>query len=586
MTRDDRAASSGKDATVVDSRAVTSAFTFARMTRHSDPAHPLADELWAHQRRTRPQFALQAGEPVTQLPRGTQEEASEAAALGRRLLAALGSRSDADTSTAAVVREVAATLASGDEDYWWSFPVAPYQTYEWTLFGQQVFRPFTFATGDDVRRYLSLASDFTSAVKAVRTKLAGQAERGIALPRPALPGFRTAVRAHRAAASEFLRPAESRVAGLDAAARGGLVDGVDRLIADELLPAFDAVLAYLDGPGADSAVEGIGLGQYRGGAEAYGRLVRQYATYPIEPADVHELGLAAVEQLTGQLAEIRREAGFEGDETAYRARLAADPRFHARGPEDVAATYRRHIAAIEPLLGQWFRVQPRAEYGVQRLDPELEAGMTFGYYEPPIATNPVGRYRFNGSGLADRAQISAAALIFHELVPGHHFHLARQAEDDTLHPLQAQGAADAFGAYTEGWAEYAASLGFEMGLFDDPWDRYGACLHQRFVAQRLVVDTGINLLGWSEDKARAYMSSVTMESPAQVESEILRYGTDLPAQSLSYRLGFEKFWQLRRTAEREMRDRFDVREFHETVLGHGSLPLTAVERNVHTYLSR
>ncbi|WP_290057662.1 DUF885 domain-containing protein [Amycolatopsis solani] len=547
------------------------------------PSEP-ADELWAHLRRTQPQFALHAGEPVTQLPRGTHEEASEAAALGRRLLAGLGSDAGADSSTAAVVRELAGTLAGGDEDYWWSFPVAPYQSFGWTLFGRQVFRPFTFTTGDDARRYLSLAADFTHAVNAARTKLAGQAERGIRLPRAALPGFRTAVRAHRSAASEFLRPAESRLAGLGTAARGALVDGVDRLIAGELLPAFDAVLSYLDGPGARGAVEGIGLGQYPGGDAAYRRLVRQYATYPIEPADVHELGLARVEQLTEQLAEVRREIGFDGDETAYRARLEADPRFHAPDPEHVAETYRKHIAAIEPLVGQWFQVRPRAEYGVARLDPELEPGMTFGYYEPPIAANPVGRYRFNGSGLADRAQISAAALIFHELVPGHHFHLARQAEDPALHPLQAQGAAEALGAYSEGWAEYAASLGFEMGLFADPWDRYGALLHQRFVAQRLVVDTGLNLLSWSEDKARAYMASMTMESPAQVASEILRYGTDLPAQSLSYRLGFEKFWQLRGLAERELGSRFDVREFHETVLGHGALPLTAVEHNVKAAL--
>ena len=553
------------------------------MAQPSDPSDLLADELWAHLRRTQPQFALQAGEPVTRLPRGTHQEASEAAALGRRLLAGLDRLSDADTSTAAVVRELAGQLAGGDEDYWWSFPVAPYQTYGWAMLGQQVFRPFTFATGDDVRRYLSLVNDFTHTVKAARTKLTGQAERGIELPRPALPGFLATVSGHRAAAPEFLRPAESRLIGLGAAARGELADGVARLIGDELLPAFDTVLAHLDGPGAQGAVEGIGLGQYPGGDEAYRRLVRKYATYDVEPADVHELGLAQVEQLTEQLAEIRREVGFDGDETAYRARLETDPRFHAPGPEHVAMTYRRHLAAIEPRLDRWFRVRPRAAFDVRRVASELEAGMTFGYYEPPIATDPVGYYRYNGSGLADRAQISAAALIFHELVPGHHFHLARQAEDASLHPLQAQGAAEFFGAYTEGWAEYAASLGFEMGLYTDPWDRYGACLHQRFVAQRLVVDTGLNLLGWSEDKARAYMASMTMESPAQVASEILRYGTDLPAQSLSYRLGSEKFWQLRRTAEQALGDRFDVREFHEAVLGHGALPLTAVERNVDAW---
>ena len=228
MIRDDRAAFRGNEATVVDSGSAARGDNFADMAQPSDPSDRMADELWAHLRRTQPQFALHAGEPVTQLPRGTHEEASKAAALGRRLLAELDRLSDADTSTAAVVRELAGQLAGGDDDYWWSFPVAPYQTYVWTMAGQQVFRPFTSATGDDAQRYLSLVSDFTHSIKAVRTKLVGQAERGIELPRPALPGFLATVRAHRAAALEFRRPAESRLAGLDAAARGALVEGVAR----------------------------------------------------------------------------------------------------------------------------------------------------------------------------------------------------------------------------------------------------------------------------------------------------------------------------------------------------------------------
>lgn len=548
----------------------------------------LADELWAHLKATEPLFSLVAGDPVTALRHGTAAEAESDAVFGRKLLRALGDvdgerLSDSDRSSAAVVRAYGERLETADEDHWWSFPVAPYQTYGTAMLGAQLFRPFGFTSADDVQRYVSLAADVVESVKAMRTKLVAQAERGIALPKPALPGFLDTARGLRSSVADFLRPAEARLTALDAATRTSVTDRVDRLIADELQPAFDALLAHLESAGT---VEGIGLGQYEGGADAYRRLVRQYATYDIDPADVHELGLEQVALLTEQLAEIRREAGFAGDESGYRAKLEADARFHAPDADHVAATYRRHIAAIQPKVDGWFRVMPRAEFDVERLDPALEAGMTFGFYEPPTAAEPVGRYRFNGSGLETRAQISAAALIFHELVPGHHFHLARQAEDPTLHPLRAQGAALAFGAYSEGWAEYAASLGFEMGLYEDPWDRYGALVHQRFVAQRLVVDTGLNLLGWSPDRAGEYMASMTMESPSQVASEILRYGTDLPAQSLGYRLGSEKFWQLRRTAEDALGDRFDVRDFHEVVLGQGALPLTAVDHNVRRWIGR
>ncbi len=550
----------------------------------------LADELWAHVRAVEPSVAVSLGDPVDRLPHGTLAEAEQDAALGRGLLRRLSGighdgLSPDDTATVAMIREVALQKARADEDHWFAFPVAPYQTYQWSVYGQQVFRPFAFTAGHDVSRYLALAADFVGLVKAAGAKLVAQADRGITLPRPALPGFRSTMQAHRAAAEGFLQVGDDRVAGLGAAARGTLRDGVERLVADELLPAFAAVSAYLDGPGEQTAVDSVGLSTYRGGEEAYRALVRRYATYDISPEQVHELGLAEVERLTEQLAGIRRGTGFTGDEAAYRAVLEADARFHAPDPEQVAATYRRHIAAIEPLISRWFSVTPNAPYGVARLDPTLEAGMTFGYYERPTAKNPVGRYRFNGSGLGDRAQLSAAALIFHELLPGHHFHLARQAENTGLHPLRSQVVGLSFGAYTEGWAEYAASLGFEMGLYEDPWDGYGACVHQRFVAQRLVVDTGLNLLGWSLEKAGAYMASMTMESPAQVASETLRYATDLPGQCLGYRLGSAKFWQLRGQAERALGAAFDVREFHEVVLGPGTLPLTAVERNVSDYIA-
>lgn len=545
----------------------------------------LADRLWSHLRAGDPYLAQRAGDPVTRLPHGTPEEAQDDAAFGRRLLAEISALSEKDSDLAVVVGEYARKLARADNDYWWTFPVAPYQTYPWSLYRQQVFEPFNFADGRDVSRYLSLVDDFAKTLDAARGKLVAQAENGIALPRPALPGFLATIRAHRAAAADYLRVDEARATGLGAAARGNLRDDVERIVDGEVLPAFDRLLDHLTGPGAERAIEGVGLHQYAGGEDAYRALVRQYATYDISPERVHELGLEQVAQLTEQLADIRRAAGFTGDEAAYRAVLQADDRFHAPDAESVASTYRRHISAIEPRIGEWFSVLPKAEYGVQRLDAALEAGMSYGYYEPPVASNVVGSYRFNGSGLDSRAQISAAALILHELVPGHHFHLARQAEDTGLHPLQAQAAPAEFGAYTEGWAEYAASLGFEMGAYDDPWDAYGACVHQRFVAQRLVVDTGLNLMGWPLEKAREYMASMTMESPAQVASETLRYATDMPGQCLGYRLGATKFWQLRREAEQELGAAFDVREFHEVVLGSGTLPLTAVERNVAAYIA-
>jgi uncharacterized protein (DUF885 family) len=194
--------------------------------------------------------------------------------------------------------------------------------------------------------------------------------------------------------------------------------------------------------------------------------------------------------------------------------------------------------------------------------------MTYGYYQPPTVVDPVGRYMYNGSDLDKRSMLTAASLIFHELAPGHHFHLARQAENSELPDLRRESAE--LSGFNEGWAEYAAGLGWELGLYEDPYDGYGRLVHERFTAQRLVVDTGLAALGWTLDQAREYMRANTTESDTQVATETLRYATDLPGQALAYRLGFLEFHALRERAGRDLAD------FHEFILGNGALPFPVI----------
>lgn len=549
----------------------------------------LANEVWDWTVRRNPYFALRAGRTVESFPLRTLEEAETDARHASSLLDRLhavdpGALSNVDRLTHAYLRQSLAERARSHEAWWWSFPVAPYQLYEKGLYLQQVLMPFVFEddTGD---RYLGLLRDLAAGVHAMRDKLEAQVARGWGLPAPALAGFVAAVAAQRAAMSKGARMDGRDVDRLGASARETLAQRVDRLVDDELLPSYDGVLAYLEGPGRDTAVDGVGLSQYPRGEQAYRTLVQQYATYPVDPEELHATGAEQVASLTEQMAEVRAATRFDGTEAEYRHVLKADERFHAASSEDVAATYRRHIASVEPLVDGWFAVTPQAAHGIERLDPSMEAGMSYGYYEPPTSATPVGRYRFNGSGLDTRSQLNAAALILHELVPGHHFHLARQAEDKGLPRIRSEVAPLTLSAYTEGWAEYAASLGFEMGLYDDPFDRYGALVHQRFIAQRLVVDTGLNLLGWSLDEARDYMSRMTMESDEQVRAETLRYSTDLPGQALAYRVGWLKFWELRDRASKALGSDFDVRAFHEVILAPGALPLSLVEDNVDEWLA-
>jgi uncharacterized protein (DUF885 family) len=354
---------------------------------------------------------------------------------------------------------------------------------------------------------------------------------------------------------------------------------VERLVADELEPAFDRLLAVLDDPAyLWAAPQTVGWAQYEGGEEAYREFVRAHTGSDASPERLHRLGREQCLELAERMRELRTVLGFSGAESEFHDRLRTEPRLYARTPEEVEARYRGHLDRLAPRLPQWFAVLPAAPYGLARLDPALEAGMTFGYYELPTPASPVGRYRYNGSNLDRRSLLGSASLIYHELAPGHHFHLARQAENRELPQLRREVAE--FGAFNEGWAEYAAGLGWEAGLYEDPWDAYGRLAQERFTAQRLVVDTGLNLGTMSLARARDFMRANTTEADGQIASDLLRYATDLPGQALSYRAGFLEFGRLRARAEADLGAGFDVRAFHEAVLGGGALPFPGLWQRV------
>lgn len=436
------------------------------------------------------------------------------------------------------------------------FTVTPYMSWQLGLALQVAFPGFT----GDPATYLTLVADQRDQMVENSDRLRRQREGGIMLPAPAVPGVREAMRRLR----------DASASAIPASAPDQVRDRVIALVEGELLPAYDGLLGVLDDSYESAAPSELGLGQYAGGDDYYRFLVRSHTASELTPEELHRLGVDQVAQLTEQMAKARSDMGVAGDERDFHAQLDKDPRVHATTPAEVEALFHKHLARLEPLLARWFSVLPEAPYAVERLAPESEAGMTYGYYELPTTTQPAGRYRWNGSALESKSLLTYATLIFHELAPGHHFHLARQAENTDLPDIRRHGGG--LTAFNEGWAEYAAGLGWEMGLYDEPLDGYGRLVHERFTAQRLVVDTGLNFYGWSHEKAAAYMKANTTESDAQVASEILRYGTDLPGQALAYRAGFVELNRLRRTAEERLGGRFDVRAFHEEVLGPGALP--------------
>lgn len=553
----------------------------------SPTAAELAERVWQYRLDNDAFSRLRTDLPVERLRPESLADREADATFARGVLRDLDRLDEAamvedDRLTSGFLRFLMDSWAVAPQHHWNGFSVAPYSAFFLSYALQHVFGGFAFSSVGDGDRYLSLIGDYRNLVRELGAKLDGQVERGIRVPRPALAGVRESLARYRAAAGGLLAVDPARLSGLPGNG-GSLREAVERLVSDEVLPAYDAVLARLDDAYEQAAPTEVGQWTQPSGEEYYREVVRQHTASDWTPEQIHEVGLEQVQELTDQMAKARADMGFAGTELEFHAQLAADPSLYAETPEQVEQVYLRHMRALEPHLPALFSRLPQASYGVKRLAPEMEAGMTFGYYQVPTPSDPVGYYVYNGSSLDKRSLLTAAALILHELAPGHHFHMAAQSENTSL-PDVRRHAMD-LGAFNEGWAEYAAGLGWEVGLYDAPLDRYGRLVHERFTAQRLVVDTGLNLFGWSLEKARAYAKANTTDSDVQVASETLRYATDLPGQALAYRLGFLEFTRMRSETERVQGLSFDVREFHEHVLGNGALPFPVLDAHLQRWTS-
>ncbi|MFI6598621.1 DUF885 domain-containing protein [Nonomuraea sp. NPDC050536] len=523
----------------------------------------LLEQAWLHELGRSPELAVQRGLPVEGLPDFSEEASAEQAGFASRVLDRLDEMPD--SLHGRVLRHMMNERVAAHHHYWDDLVVTPYQL-ALRVRGPMsaVFSAAEFTRPQDA----DLVSDYAGLVRSLRDKTLGQAERGIRVPRPALPGVRRTLASMRDHAQRLLiRPGTA----------GSIRDAVERLVRTEVMPAYDGLLAALGSDYAEAAPEEVGYGE-----EYYRHCVRRETTLAAEPEDLHRLGLAECRELAEQMAETRAKLGFTGTESEFHERLRHDRRLFARDPAEVEARYHRYLQRIGPRLQEYFGDPPSTPYAVRRLDPALEPTMTFGYYSGPTPADPVGVYHYNGSDLENRSMLGAAALIYRELVPGAHLQTTAQLENAALPPLLRDGAR--FLAFTEAWAEYAAALAAEMGLYDDPYDHYGWLTAQRFTAQRLVVDTGLNLLGWSLEQGRAFMRANTVESEAQITSEILRYSTDLPGQALGYRAGYLALAGYRASAQAALGARFDIRGFHRLVLGSGPLPLDLLGEEVDRWV--
>jgi len=478
-----------------------------------------------------------------------------------------------DWITYAMLERDADIARDASNYFWFQVPITPYASPLRGVTGS--FAALSLKTDADVAAYVDALNRVPVVMASYEARLRSQMARGIVAPAeelrlvlPYLRGF-----AVPAASSPF-RPQAARLAALPADAREPALQRIDAAIADAVNPSVERLAAFVDGPYRAKAPAAVGLVQYPGGREYYQYLIKAHTSLALTPEEIHAIGVSEVARLENELDQVRRQANFSGSLADFHAYLRNDARFKAASSEDIGDRMMKAIRRIEPQVAEFFPLKPKAPYGVRRLDPALEGSMTYGYYQQPTGDEPGGYYLFNGFKPEERSILMAEAVIYHELVPGHHFQIALQRENDTLNPYRRNSG---FTAFTEGWAEYASDLAGEMGMYSDPYARAGRLAMDLFLSTRLVLDTGMNALGWSRERGIAYMREHTFESDLQIDTETLRYSADYHGQALAYKLGARKFHELRDRTAREQGAKFDLPAFHAWLLRAGSMPLTVLD---------
>ena len=356
-----------------------------------------------------------------------------------------------------------------------------------------------------------------------------------------------------------------------------------RAYRDVVAPAFRRLATFLETTYVPKARQTIALSALPDGEAWYAWNVRRHTTTALTPREIHDLGLKEVRRLREAMEGVTREVGFEGSVAQFMTFLRTDPRFFFTEPEALVKEYRDIVKRADPELVRLFGRLPRLPYGVIPVPPYAEASQTTAYYEPgsPEAGRP-GQYFVNTYDLKARPKWEMEALSLHEAVPGHHLQIALAQELDDVPEFRRHGGSTAF---VEGWALYAESLGYDMGMYRDPYARFGQLTYEMWRAIRLVVDTGLHSFGWSREKAIAFFRDNSAKTEHDIVVEVDRYIVD-PGQALAYKLGELKIRGLRREASDRLGSRFDLRSFHDAVLENGALPLDVLEETVHRWVAR
>ncbi|NNC72428.1 MAG: DUF885 domain-containing protein [Sphingomonadaceae bacterium] len=349
----------------------------------------------------------------------------------------------------------------------------------------------------------------------------------------------------------------------------------------EILDSYTRTRDFLRDEYLPVAREGVGLTHMQGGDLLYAQLVQDTTTLDVTPDYIHNLGLSEVARITRGFQEIRDEVGFDGTLPEFFEHIRTDPQFKPESREWLGEEYYRIGERVDARINELFVTLPESPLEIRAVEPFREATAAGGSYRggTPDGSRP-GVFYYNAYNLDERLTPGMETLYLHEGAPGHHFQISLAQENEELPNFMRFGGNTAF---VEGWALYSETLGPELGLFTDPYQRFGHLNDEMLRAMRLVVDTGLHSKGWTRDQAIAYMLENSGMTNVEATSEVERY-IAIPSQALAYKVGALTIQALRAQAEEALGDNFDVRAFHEQVLGTGALPMAVLETKIYDWI--
>ena len=384
--------------------------------------------------------------------------------------------------------------------------------------------------------------------------------------------------------SEFYKPFKNLPVSLSKEKKDSILKAADVSIHQNVINQYKKIKAYFETDYFLNTRKGLGVSTTPNGKEFYQNRINFFTTSTKYTADdIHQIGLKEVARIKGEMEAIITDLNFKGSFADFLKFLRSDEQFYAKTPKELLMYARDISKRIDAELPKFFKTLPRKPYGVEPVPASIAPKYTAGRYSPSKSETTAGFYWVNTYNLPSRTLYTMPALTAHEAVPGHHLQISLNNELSKNIPAFRRKLY--MSAYGEGWGLYTETLADEMGIYTTPYEKFGKLTYEMWRACRLVVDTGLHAKGWTRQQVIDYMASNTALSIHEVTTETDRY-ISWPGQALSYKIGEIKIRQLRKQVEEALGDKFDIRDFHEVILGEGTVTLSILETRVSNYINK